>query len=119
MPYKIDKVEKAKLEKEIKLQKQHHQKEHLTHSLQDIGGVIEINIWSWSYLLKQDEGVWHKRNSEKSNLFFYAQLGQKSSPNKHFQMGQSVGNKYKPFDLQELKSNLIQITLFLSGNPEK
>ena len=41
MPYKIDKVEKAKLEKEIKLQKQHHQKEHLKHSLQDIGGLLK------------------------------------------------------------------------------
>ena len=41
MPYKIDKVEKAKLEKEIKLQKQHHQKEHLTHSLQDVGGLLK------------------------------------------------------------------------------
>ena len=37
-------MEKAKLEKDIKLQKQHDQKEDLTHSLQDIGGVIEINI---------------------------------------------------------------------------
>ena len=30
---------KAKLEKEIKLQKQHDQREHLTHSLQDIEGL--------------------------------------------------------------------------------
>ena len=44
LPYKIDKVEKAKLEKEIKLQKQHDQKEHLTHCLHDVDGVMEINI---------------------------------------------------------------------------
>ena len=30
---------KAKLEKEIKLQKQHDQREHLTHFLQDIEGL--------------------------------------------------------------------------------
>ena len=33
-------------------------------------------------------------------------------------MGESVGNKYETFDLQQLKSDLIQITLFSSGNPE-
>ena len=38
LPYKIDKVEKVKLKKEIKLQKQPDQKEHLTHSNQDIRG---------------------------------------------------------------------------------
>ena len=37
LAYKIDKLEKTKLEKEIKLQKQHVQKEYLTHSIQDIG----------------------------------------------------------------------------------
>ena len=37
LAYKIDKLEKAKLEKEIKLQKQLDQKEYLTHSIQDIG----------------------------------------------------------------------------------
>ena len=36
LPYEIDKVGKAKLEKEMKLQNQHDQKEHLTRSLQDI-----------------------------------------------------------------------------------
>ena len=36
LPYKIDKAGKAKLEKEMKLQNQHDQKEHLTRSLQDI-----------------------------------------------------------------------------------
>lgn len=33
-------------------------------------------------------------------------------------MGESVGNKYETFHLQQLKSDLIQITLFSSGNPE-
>ena len=33
-------------------------------------------------------------------------------------MGESVGNKYETFDLQQLKSDLIKITLFSSGNPE-
>ena len=36
LPYEIDNVGKAKLEKEMKLQNQHDQKEHLTRSLQDI-----------------------------------------------------------------------------------
>ena len=36
LAYKIDKLEKVKLEKEIKLQKQLGQKEYLTHSIQDI-----------------------------------------------------------------------------------
>ena len=36
LPYEIDKVGKTKLEKEMKLQNQHDQKEHLTRSLQDI-----------------------------------------------------------------------------------
>ena len=36
LPYEIDKVGKAKLEKEMKLQNQYDQKEHLTRSLQDI-----------------------------------------------------------------------------------
>ena len=34
-------------------------------------------------------------------------------------MGESVGNKYKPFDLQQFKANLIQIILPSSGNPEE
>ena len=34
-------------------------------------------------------------------------------------MGESVGNKYKPFDLQQFKANLIQIILLSSGNPEE
>ena len=34
-------------------------------------------------------------------------------------MGESVGNKYKPFDLQEFKANLIEIILFSSRNREQ
>ena len=34
-------------------------------------------------------------------------------------MGESVGNKYKVFHLQEFKVNLIQIILFSFGNPEE
>ena len=41
LPYEIDKVGKAKLEKEMKLQNQHDQKEHLTRSLQDIGRLLK------------------------------------------------------------------------------
>ena len=33
-------MEKAKLEKEIKLQKQHDEKEYLTHTVQDIGELL-------------------------------------------------------------------------------
>ena len=33
-------MEKVKLEKEIKLHRQPDQKEHLTHSNQDIGGLL-------------------------------------------------------------------------------
>ena len=34
-------------------------------------------------------------------------------------MGESVGNKYKSFDVKQLKVNLIQIILFSSGTPEE
>ena len=34
-------------------------------------------------------------------------------------MGESVGNKYKSFDVTQLKVNLIQIILFSSGTPEE
>ena len=34
-------------------------------------------------------------------------------------MGKSVANKYKPFDLQGFKANLMQTILFSSGNPEE
>ena len=34
-------------------------------------------------------------------------------------MAESVSNKYKPFDLQEFKANLIQIILFSFGNREQ
>ena len=34
-------------------------------------------------------------------------------------MGESVGNKYKAFDLQQLKAIQIQIILFSSGNPQQ
>ena len=34
-------MENAKLEKEIKLQKRHGQKEYLTHSIQDIMGLLK------------------------------------------------------------------------------
>ena len=34
-------------------------------------------------------------------------------------MGVSVGNKYKSFDVTQLKVNLIQIILFSSGTPEE
>ena len=34
-------------------------------------------------------------------------------------MGESVGNKYKAFHLQDFKANLIQIILFSFGNPEE
>ena len=37
LPYEIDKVGKAKLEKEMKLQNQHDEEEHLTRALQDLG----------------------------------------------------------------------------------
>ena len=41
LPYEIDNVGKAKLEKEMKLQNQHDQKEHLTCSLQDTGRLLK------------------------------------------------------------------------------
>ena len=41
LPYEIDNVGKAKLEKEMKLQNQHDQKEHLTRSLQDTGRLLK------------------------------------------------------------------------------
>ena len=34
-------------------------------------------------------------------------------------MGESVGNTYKAFDLQQLKAIQIQIILFSSGNPQQ
>ena len=34
-------------------------------------------------------------------------------------MVESVGNKYKAFDLQQLKAIQIQIILLSSGNPEE
>ena len=34
-------------------------------------------------------------------------------------MGESVGNNYKPFDVQQLNVNLIQIISFSSGTPEE
>ena len=52
-------------------------------------------------------------------LFWKHVLGHyQSSSYNHFQMGESVSNKYnkyKPFDLQQLKVDLTQIILFSSG----
>ena len=60
-----------------------------------------------------------KKNLENQIFSLQAQLNQKSSSKKHFGMGESVGNKYKAFDLQQLKAIQIQIILFSSGNPQQ
>ena len=94
LAYKIDKLEETKLEKEIKLQIQHNRKEYLTHSIKDIE------------LLKSTsevEGLCGSKRKEsdikeilKSQILFRKHvLDQKSSWKKHFQMDESVGNKYK------------------------
>ena len=62
----------------------------------------------------------HKKEILKNQILFRKYvLGQSSSSKKHFQMGESVGNKYKSFDVKQLKVNLIQIILFSSGTPEE
>ena len=108
----------TKLEKEIKLQKQHDQKEYLTHSIKDIGllkSASEVEGFCGSKRKESD-----KKEILKNQILFRKHvLDQKSSSKKHFQMGESVGNKYKPFDVQQLKVNLIQIILFSSGTPEE
>ena len=61
-----------------------------------------------------------RKKKLKNQIFsLEAQHGQNSSSKKHFQMGESVGNKHKAFDLQQLKAIQIQIILFSSGNPEE
>ena len=58
LPDEIDKVEKAKLEKEMKLQNQHDQKEHLTHALQDIDrlwkSISEVEVIFWSKMKESE-----------------------------------------------------------------
>ena len=118
LAYKIDKLEKVKLEKEIKLQKQLDQKEYLTHSIQDIEllkSASEVEVLCGNKRKESDI----KEILKNQILFRKHVLGQSSSSKKHFQMGESVCNKYKSFDVKQLKVNLIQIILFSSGTPEE
>ena len=118
LAYKIDKLEKVKLEKEIKLQKQLDQKEYLTHSIQDIEllkSASEVEVLCGNKRKESDI----KEILKNQILFRKHVLGQRSSSKKHFQMGESVVNKYKSFDVTQLKVNLIQTILFSSGTPEE
>ena len=100
------------------MQKQLDQKEYLTHSIQDIGllkSASEVEILCGSKRKESDV----KEILKNQILFRKHVLGQRSSSKKHFQMGESVVNKYKSFDVTQLKVNLIQIILFSSGTPEE
>ena len=69
LPDEIDKVEKAKLEKEMKLQNQHDQKEHLAHALQDIDrlwkSISEVEVIFWSKMKESEV-----KEIMKNQIFF-------------------------------------------------
>ena len=106
LTFKMDKMEKVKLEKELKLQKAIDEKEYLTEKIMEVGGLVTSTE-------KFDKLIIENKEANLKNIIKYQILFRKNVLcQKLFQMGETSNNKYQPYSLEKLKNNYKTILLF-------
>ena len=112
--FKIDKLQKARLEKEIKEQRLLSQREHLTECIQDVG--LLRTVEEVEHLCKSKKKETTLKTVLQNQILFRKNVLCKNVPSERlFQIGESINNKYKSFNLE----NLIRIINFSSKSSEE
>ena len=104
LTFKMDKMEKVKLEKELKLQKAIDEKEYLTEKIMEVGGLV-TSTEKFDKLISENKEANLKNIIKYQILFRKNVLCQKLFDKKLFQIGETSNNKYQPYSLEKLKNN--------------
>ena len=110
LTFKMDKIGKVKLEKELKLQKATDEKEYLTEKIREVGGLVTSSE-------KVDKLINKSKEADLKNIIKYQILFRKNvlceklCDKKLFQMSETSKNKYQPY-LEKLSNNYKFFLLF-------
>ena len=111
LTFKMDKIGKVKLEKELKLQKATDEKEYLTEKIREVGGLVTSSE-------KVDKLINKSKEADLKNIIKYQILFRKNAlceklcDKKLFQMSETSNNKYQPYCLEKLSNNYKFFLLF-------
>ncbi|XP_066922613.1 uncharacterized protein [Clytia hemisphaerica] len=115
LQYKIDSMDRKKVEKEIKVQKISDEKEIATKNLDKVGGLLTDKIMVEKIC---EAGVKEATNNLQAQVAFRKKVLQQSFSNrKLLQLGEKGEKGYKKYDLETLKTHLCNIFDELSNSP--
>ena len=101
LTFKMDKIEKMKLEKELNLQKATDEKEYLTQKIMKVRGLVTSSK-KICKLINENNEADLKNIIKYQILFRRIVFCQKLCDKKIFQMSETSNNKYQPYCLEKL-----------------
>ena len=111
LTFKMDKMEKVKLGKELKLKKTIDEKEHLTENIIEVGGPF-TSLEKFDQFINENKEANLKNIIKYQILFIKSVLCQKLFDKKLLQMVETNINKYQPYSLETFKNRYKNFLFF-------
>ena len=111
LTFKMDKMEKVKLEEELKLQKTIDKKEHLTEKIMEVGRPV-TSLEKFDQFINDNKEANLKNIIRYQILFIKSVLCQTLFDKKLFQMVETNSNKYQPYSLEKFKNSYKNFLFF-------
>ena len=111
LTFKMDKMEKVKLGKELKLKKTIDEKEHLTENIIEVGGPV-TSLEKFDQFINENKEANLKNIIKYQILFIKSVLCQKLFDQKLLQMVETNINNYQPYSLETFKNSYKNFLFF-------